>query len=79
MFIYIYVFYFLSSGLKSAFIVFLQLLNQVLNRVTAERNLFDRVVNLRLPGNSHQFPSYAKIFLNAHRIIALELHALVHT
>ncbi|NXY38157.1 RN123 ligase, partial [Pomatorhinus ruficollis] len=27
-----------------------QLLNQVLNRVTAERNLFDRVVNLRLPG-----------------------------
>lgn len=29
----------------------LQLLNQVLNRVTAERNLFDRVVNLRLPGN----------------------------
>ncbi|XP_062316015.1 E3 ubiquitin-protein ligase RNF123 [Osmerus eperlanus] len=26
------------------------LLNQVLNRVTAERNLFDRVVNLRLPG-----------------------------
>lgn len=32
-----------------------QLLNQVLNRVTAERNLFDRVVNLRLPGESvHQ-------------------------
>lgn len=30
--------------------LFLQLLNQVLNRVTAERNLFDRVVNLRLPG-----------------------------
>uniref|UniRef100_A0A672N0Q4 RING-type E3 ubiquitin transferase n=1 Tax=Sinocyclocheilus grahami TaxID=75366 RepID=A0A672N0Q4_SINGR len=29
---------------------FLFLLNQVLNRVTAERNLFDRVVNLRLPG-----------------------------
>uniref|UniRef100_A0A8C0GXW5 E3 ubiquitin-protein ligase RNF123 n=1 Tax=Chelonoidis abingdonii TaxID=106734 RepID=A0A8C0GXW5_CHEAB len=29
-----------------------QLLNQVLNRVTAERNLFDRVVNLRLPGES---------------------------
>ncbi|KAF7249667.1 hypothetical protein EYD10_04279 [Varanus komodoensis] len=29
-----------------------QLLNQVLNRVTAERNLFDRVVNLRLPGLS---------------------------
>lgn len=29
-----------------------QLLNQVLNRVTAERNLFDRVVNLRLPGGS---------------------------
>ncbi|KAK6320822.1 hypothetical protein J4Q44_G00077980 [Coregonus suidteri] len=28
----------------------LALLNQVLNRVTAERNLFDRVVNLRLPG-----------------------------
>ncbi|KAL8212248.1 UNVERIFIED_CONTAM: hypothetical protein K2H54_041255 [Gekko kuhli] len=28
----------------------LSLLNQVLNRVTAERNLFDRVVNLRLPG-----------------------------
>ncbi|XP_042785317.1 E3 ubiquitin-protein ligase RNF123 isoform X5 [Panthera tigris] len=27
-----------------------QLLNQVLNRVTAERNLFDRVVTLRLPG-----------------------------
>uniref|UniRef100_A0A8D3C4Z3 E3 ubiquitin-protein ligase RNF123 n=1 Tax=Scophthalmus maximus TaxID=52904 RepID=A0A8D3C4Z3_SCOMX len=27
-----------------------QLLNQVLNRVTAEKNLFDRVVNLRLPG-----------------------------
>ncbi|XP_078517334.1 E3 ubiquitin-protein ligase RNF123 isoform X2 [Lissotriton helveticus] len=27
-----------------------QLLNQVLNRVTAERNLFDRVVSLRLPG-----------------------------
>ncbi|XP_053889791.1 E3 ubiquitin-protein ligase RNF123 isoform X4 [Malaclemys terrapin pileata] len=27
-----------------------ELLNQVLNRVTAERNLFDRVVNLRLPG-----------------------------
>ncbi|XP_038627938.1 E3 ubiquitin-protein ligase RNF123 [Tachyglossus aculeatus] len=27
-----------------------QLLNQVLNRVTAERNLFDRVVHLRLPG-----------------------------
>ncbi|KGL86217.1 E3 ubiquitin-protein ligase RNF123 [Charadrius vociferus] len=27
-----------------------QLLNQVLNPVTAERNLFDRVVNLRLPG-----------------------------
>ncbi|KAI7791397.1 putative E3 ubiquitin-protein ligase RNF123 [Triplophysa rosa] len=26
-----------------------ELLNQVLNRVTAERNLFDRVVNLRLP------------------------------
>uniref|UniRef100_A0A3Q2Y3J0 E3 ubiquitin-protein ligase RNF123 n=1 Tax=Hippocampus comes TaxID=109280 RepID=A0A3Q2Y3J0_HIPCM len=26
-----------------------QLLNQVLNRVTAEKNLFDRVVNLRLP------------------------------
>ncbi|CAJ0947630.1 unnamed protein product [Ranitomeya imitator] len=26
------------------------LLNQVLNRVTAERNLFDRVVTLRLPG-----------------------------
>ena len=27
-----------------------QLLNQVLNRVTAERNLFDRVVTLWLPG-----------------------------
>ncbi|XP_057701167.1 E3 ubiquitin-protein ligase RNF123 isoform X2 [Corythoichthys intestinalis] len=27
-----------------------QLLNQVLNRATAEKNLFDRVVNLRLPG-----------------------------
>uniref|UniRef100_V9K7B4 E3 ubiquitin-protein ligase RNF123 n=1 Tax=Callorhinchus milii TaxID=7868 RepID=V9K7B4_CALMI len=27
-----------------------QLINQVLNRVTAEKNLFDRVVNLRLPG-----------------------------
>nr|XP_032822269.1 E3 ubiquitin-protein ligase RNF123 isoform X1 [Petromyzon marinus]XP_032822271.1 E3 ubiquitin-protein ligase RNF123 isoform X2 [Petromyzon marinus] len=27
-----------------------QLINQVLNRVTSERNLFDRVVNLRLPG-----------------------------
>lgn len=29
-----------------------QLLNQVLNRVTAERNLFDRVVTLRLPGEN---------------------------
>ncbi|XP_057343518.1 E3 ubiquitin-protein ligase RNF123 isoform X3 [Manis pentadactyla] len=34
----------LAQGLPS------QLLNQVLNRVTAERNLFDRVVTLRLPG-----------------------------
>uniref|UniRef100_A0AAR2JJN2 E3 ubiquitin-protein ligase RNF123 n=1 Tax=Pygocentrus nattereri TaxID=42514 RepID=A0AAR2JJN2_PYGNA len=32
-----------------------QLLNQVLNRVTAERNLFDRVVNLRLPGNARTY------------------------
>ncbi|KAK3512531.1 hypothetical protein QTP70_015640 [Hemibagrus guttatus] len=29
-----------------------KLLNQVLNRVTAERNLFDRVVNLRLPARA---------------------------
>lgn len=34
-----------ANGLLSS-----QLLNQVLNRVTAERNLFDRVVTLRLPG-----------------------------
>uniref|UniRef100_A0A667WY01 E3 ubiquitin-protein ligase RNF123 n=1 Tax=Myripristis murdjan TaxID=586833 RepID=A0A667WY01_9TELE len=40
-----------------------QLLNQVLNRVTAERNLFDRVVNLRLPGmcahtHTHTYITY---------------------
>lgn len=33
-----------------------QLLNQVLNRVTAERNLFDRVVTLRLPGKDLDVP-----------------------
>lgn len=42
------------------FIICPQLLNQVLNRVTAERNLFDRVVSLRLPGNFNQFPSYVR-------------------
>ncbi|EFB13925.1 hypothetical protein PANDA_009342 [Ailuropoda melanoleuca] len=41
-----------------------QLLNQVLNRVTAERNLFDRVVTLRLPGED--------LALYTHRIPGLE-------
>lgn len=40
-----------------------QLLNQVLNRVTAERNLFDRVVTLRLPGED--------LALHTHRIPGL--------
>jgi len=42
----------LSGKYKPSLLFPTQLLNQVLNRVTAERNLFDRVVNLRLPGES---------------------------
>uniref|UniRef100_A0A8B9JWK6 E3 ubiquitin-protein ligase RNF123 n=1 Tax=Astyanax mexicanus TaxID=7994 RepID=A0A8B9JWK6_ASTMX len=60
----------------------LQLLNQVLNRVTAERNLFDRVVNLRLPGNARACDGRTVKIARAASVLlsdpCFQLHSIQH-
>uniref|UniRef100_A0A3Q1FNV9 RING-type E3 ubiquitin transferase n=1 Tax=Acanthochromis polyacanthus TaxID=80966 RepID=A0A3Q1FNV9_9TELE len=60
-----------------------QLLNQVLNRVTAEKNLFDRVVNLRLPDIQLHYPTLFVLLVSRASSVLLsdpcfQLHSIQH-